>query len=318
MGAGVSQQLAPRRAPLASLRAFVALGRPLFLVGGVIFYGLGVAAAAHDGAAPAWRLAAWGYLAVAAAQLMNHYSNDYYDLDADVANTTATPWSGGSRVLAEGRLGPRVALRAALAFGGIAVALAAAVAAASPAPAASLAVLLLGAGLAWVYSGPPLQLHRRGLGEPVGALVIPGLTCLAGYVLQAGRVGLMPLLCALPLCLLQYAMLVAVSVPDAAGDRAVGKRTLVVLAGERRAALAYAAAVALAFVALPALGLAGLPWAVALAPLGAAPIALWNVWGALRGRWADPGAWAALGFWSIGQLVASAGLMLAAFVWAGG
>lgn len=306
---------APRAEPLANLLAFITLGRPLFLVGGVVFYSLGVAAAAFDGAPVAWGVAVWGYVAVAAAQLMNHYSNDYYDLDADLANSAATPWSGGSRVLAERRLGPLVALRAAQVFAGLAVALALAVSLGSPAPWASLAVLLLGVGLAWVYSGPPLYLHRRGLGEPVGALVIPGLTAIAGYVLQAGGVGLTPLLCAVPLCLLQFAMLVAVSVPDAAGDRAVGKRTLVVLAGERRAAAAYAAAVGLAYLSLPALAWAGLPWPVALAPLGATPIAAWNVWGALRGRWGDARSWEGLGFWSIGQLVGGAALMLLGFIW---
>lgn len=306
---------ADRKSEVVSrLLAFITLGRPLFLVGGVIFYGLGVAAAVHDGVLVAWGLAVWGYVAVAAAQLMNHYSNDYYDLDADLANSTATPWSGGSRVLAEQRLGPLVALRAAQVLGALAVVLAVAVSAASPVPVVSLAVLLVGTALAWVYSGPPLFLHRRGWGEPVGAVVIPGLTALTGYVLQAGSVGRTALLCIVPLCLLQFAMLVAVSVPDEAGDRAVGKRTLVVSVGRRRAALAYVMAVALAYLALPLIALAGVPWPVAVAPLIAAPIAAWNVWGALRGRWDDPTAWERLGFWSIGQLVASAGLMLAAFV----
>jgi 1,4-dihydroxy-2-naphthoate octaprenyltransferase len=293
----------------------VALGRPLFLVGGAVFYGLGVAAAAYDGAGLSLGLAGWGYLTVAAAQLMNHYSNDYFDLEADMANSVRTRWAGGSRVLAEGRLPPRVALWAALACGAMALLLALGVAAAAPAPWATLALLLCAIGLAWVYSGPPLQLHRRGLGEPVGAVVIVGLTAVTGYLLQAGRLGPSVLLAVVPLCLLQLAMLIAVSVPDAAGDAAVGKRTLTVLLGPLRAAWLYAGAVALAYAALPGLALLGLPWPVALAPLGAAPIACWNVWRALRGGWRDAATWEGLGFWSIGQLVASAGLMLLGFVW---
>ena len=46
-----------------------------------------------------------------AAQLMTHYANDYFDLEADRANRTPTRWSGGSRVLPAGVLPPRVALR---------------------------------------------------------------------------------------------------------------------------------------------------------------------------------------------------------------
>lgn len=299
---------------LARAADFAALGRPLHLGGPALFYGLGVAAAHHAGSPSRWGVAAAGLLTVAAAQLMNHYSNDYFDLAADRANLTPTRWSGGSRVLAEGRLPPRAALLAALGFGALAVGLALATAARAPAPGASLALLLGAIGLAWAYSGPPLYLHRRGVGELVGALIVPGLTAVAGYLLQTGAVGPLVLLAAVPLCLMQFAMLVAVNVPDAAGDAAVGKRTLVVLLGVPRAARLFAGALGLAYGALPLLGLLGVPWPVALAPLGAAPIALWLGARAAGGAWGDRGAWEGAGFWSIGLLVASAGLMLLAFL----
>ena len=82
--------------------AFIKLGRPLFLGGGFVMYGLGAALAAYAGARIDWALYAWGQLAVTATQLMTHYSNDYFDVAADRANRTPTRWSGGSRVLAEG------------------------------------------------------------------------------------------------------------------------------------------------------------------------------------------------------------------------
>lgn len=298
---------------LARAADFAALGRPLHLGGPAIFYGLGVAAASYAGAPVSWGVAAAGLLTVAAAQLMNHYSNDYFDLEADLANATPTRWSGGSRVLADGRLPPRAALWAAIGFGCLALGLAAATAAAARAPWPSLLLLLLAIGLAWLYSGPPLYLHRRGLGEVSGALIVPGLSVAVGYLLQAGELGALALLAAAPLCLLQFAMLVAVNVPDAASDRAVGKLTLVVLLGVRRAAGLFVAAVGLAYGALPLLGLAGLPWAVALAPLGAVPIGLWLVAVVAGGAWDAPASWERIAFWSIGQLVASAGLMLGAF-----
>ncbi|HMQ32222.1 MAG TPA: prenyltransferase [Chloroflexaceae bacterium] len=298
---------------LARAADFAALGRPLHLAGPAIFYGLGLAAAHHAGAPAGWGVAAAGLLTVAAAQLMNHYSNDFYDLAADVANSTPTRWSGGSRVLVDGRLPPAAALWAARGCGALALALAAATATAAPAPWASLALLLFAIALAWVYSGPPLFLHRRGLGEVTGALLVPGLTALVGYQLQAGAVGPLALLAAAPLCLFQFAMLVAVNVPDAAGDAAVGKRTLVVLLGVPWAARLFVGALALAYLALPLAALAGLPWPAALAPLAAAPIGLWLAARVAGGAWADQAAWEGVAFWSIGLLVASAGLMLAAF-----
>jgi 1,4-dihydroxy-2-naphthoate polyprenyltransferase len=294
--------------------ALLSLGRPLHLGGGAIFYGLGVAAAGYDGTPLAGNVAMLGLLTVMAAQLMNHYSNDYFDLDADQANPTPTRWSGGSRVLPSGQLPPQAALWAALSCGAVALLLGLLAALASPAPLSSAALLLGAIILAWIYSGPPLYLHRRGFGEPVGAVVVPGLTAMVGYMLQVGTLGPLVLLTITPLCLMQFAMLVAVSLPDAIGDAAVGKLTLAVLLGPQRASQWLMLAVALAYALLPALWWLGLPALVALAPLGAAPIGAWLIVRLARGAWADPAAWEALGFWSIGQLVASAGLMLLAFL----
>ncbi|PDW03854.1 prenyltransferase [Candidatus Viridilinea mediisalina] len=299
---------------LARLVALILLGRPLHLAGGALFYALGVAAAGYAGAPLALDAALLGLLTVMTAQLMNHYSNDYFDLDADQANPTPTRWSGGSRVLPSGQLPPQAALWAALCCGGLALVLAGFAASASPSPLASGALLLVAIVLAWVYSGPPLYLHRRGFGEPVGAFVVTGTTALSGYILQTGQLTLLSLLIILPLCLMQFTMLVAVSLPDQQGDRAVGKLTLAVLLGPERAAWCMAGTTVVAYLMLPLLWYAGLPTLVALAPLGAAPIGLWISFQTFRGIWAKPHLWDALGFWSIGQVVASAGLMLLAFL----
>src|ERR1700759_4213254 len=95
------------------LIAFIRLGRPQFLVGGFVLFGLGAALAAAGGAPlDRWRYA-WGQIVVTLTQLMTHYANDYFDLEADRANLTPTRWSGGSRVLPGGARAPVVALRAA-------------------------------------------------------------------------------------------------------------------------------------------------------------------------------------------------------------
>ena len=101
---------------LRQVGAFVRLGRPLFLVGGLVFYGLGAAIAAYVGGGREidWRRYVWGQIAVTAAHLMTHYCNDYFDFHADQANATPTRWSGGSRVLPAGELPRAAALVAAL------------------------------------------------------------------------------------------------------------------------------------------------------------------------------------------------------------
>jgi 1,4-dihydroxy-2-naphthoate octaprenyltransferase len=290
------------------------LGRPLFLVGGFILHGLGMAMALYEGAELDMAALLWGQLAVTAIQLMTHYSNDYFDIAADRANQTPTRWSGGSRVLVEGQLGPGVALGAALFLAAVAL-LATGVLglAVRPGPLA-IPLLLLALALAWGYSAPPLRLHSRGLGELSVAALVPGLTPLLGYYLQSGRLAWLPVLAALPLCCFQFAMLLVIELPDANGDAAAGKATLVVRFGARWAAGLYKLALAAAYTSLPFLVAAGLPAPVGAALLLAGPVAAWQGWRFHRGLWARPESWASLAFWSIGLLMGSAAAELAMFL----
>ncbi|HEY3499062.1 MAG TPA: prenyltransferase [Polyangiaceae bacterium] len=252
--------------------AVVRLGRPIFLLGGVALYGLGALASARRGYGFDLGAFALGQLAVSSIQLMTHYANDYFDYEADKANHTPTRWSGGSRVLVNGELPRAVALRAALAAGAVAPLAGLALLLRQPSQFAAVLLLCAMQFLAWSYSGPPLRLHSRGLGEPTTALVVPLLTPLAGFVLQAGRFELHPLVLAAPLALLQIAMLVTIEFPDRAGDRSVGKSSWVVLLGPGRAARLIQATIAGAFLlAFSSINLgvpvrAVLPWC-ALLPL---------------------------------------------------
>src|SRR3954469_8707459 len=173
------------------LMAFVRLGRPQFLVGGFVLYGLGGALAVAGGAAfDPWRYG-WGQLVVTATQLMTHYANDYFDLEADRANKTPTKWSGGSRVLPGGEVHERGALIAAIVLavigGVLAVIIAATVGATLGAPVGSraLATLAVIFVLAWGYSAPPLRLCARGLGELDTAIVVTVLGPFVGFQMRA-------------------------------------------------------------------------------------------------------------------------------------
>ncbi len=297
-----------------SLAQFVALSRPLHLIGGWVFCGLGLALARVEGATLNLPLGLGGLLAVTAIQLMTHYSNDYFDLDADQANLTPTRWSGGSRVLPLGLLPPWVSLAATASTAMLALLTVLWLTLHSPVPLQTLLLFGLALALAWSYSAPPLSLNRRGLGELSGAFLIPGLTTLVSFQLQTGELTRLPLLAILPLCCFQFAHLLAVNFPDALGDAAVGKVTLVVRLGGRWAAWLYVAALLLAYGMLPLLVVAGLPLLVALLLFAAAPLASWLLWQMQCGSWRNPARWESLGFWSIGLLMGSALLELLGFV----
>jgi len=298
--------------------ALVRLGRPLFLTGGFVLYGLGAAIAVQAGACVSgaidWRRFGWGQIAITATQLMTHYCNDYCDYDADRANTTPTRWSGGSRVLPAGELPRAVALVAALTLGLVALlATAQLVTRAGASPGAAV-MLVLAIVLSWEYSAPPLRLHSTGWGELNTALVVTLLTPLIGFHLQADRLSALPVLAVLPLCCLQFAMLLAIELPDAAGDAATGKRTLVVRLGAGWGARAYQVALVAAYALLMLAVAAGLPPLAALGALAPSPIAAWQFARMQRGAYRDPASWDSLAFWSVALLITTAAGELVGFV----
>jgi 1,4-dihydroxy-2-naphthoate octaprenyltransferase len=295
-----------------SILAFIRLGRPLFLGGGFLLFALGAAAAALAGHPIDRSRYALGQAAVTVFQLMTHYANDYFDYDADRANATPTAWSGGSRVLANAELPRRVALVAALVLAALGAGLAAVLSnGAGGWTAAMLFAILV---LAWEYSAPPLRLCATGLGELDTVVVVTGLVPLLGFTLQApDLVGFRVLgLALVPVALLQLAMLLAIELPDAAGDAATGKRTLVVRLGAARGAQLYAAITALAFLWLPvAVGL-GLPGRVAWCAALPAPIAAWRIARIAEHR--DPAAYERLTFAAVVLLVTTSLAEVAALV----
>jgi 1,4-dihydroxy-2-naphthoate polyprenyltransferase len=294
------------------LIAFIRLGRPLFLGGGFLLYAIGAVIAAVTGHPIDVRRYTLGQGAVTAFQLMTHYANEYFDYDADRANATPTKWSGGSRVLASGELPRSVALIAALVLAaiGLAVTIVLAADAGSLAP-PTLALIVV---LAWEYSAPPLRLCATGLGELDTAIVVTVLVPWLGFYLQAPDLHGGPLLALsiVPLALLQIAMLIAIEFPDAAGDAATGKRTLVVRFGATNAARLYVAITAVAFV-WPAVAYAcGLPLRVGLAMLVPAPLAVWRI-ARIRDH-ADPSAYERFTLFAVLLLVATAAATLTAWL----
>jgi 1,4-dihydroxy-2-naphthoate polyprenyltransferase len=212
--------------------AFFTLTRPIFLLGGVVMYGLGLAWAAADGPRIDLFAAVAGQIMVTATQLVAQYANEYYDNEADLNNPNRTPFSGGSGVFASGAL-PRVtALRAAQVCAGISVLAIIFLAFRAPVAATIGVVSLLGA---WFYSAPPLALAGSGWGEIEASILVSIMVPYAAYATQSSLLSPSLILMCLPLFFLHLAMLIAFSLPDRETDAVVGKRTLAVRLGMRGA-----------------------------------------------------------------------------------
>ena len=260
--------------------ALVRLTRPVFLLGGVALYCLGVSMAASQELPVRLDQLLLGQAMVTAIQLFAQYANEYFDADGDALNTRRTWFSGGSGVLAAGKLGRPMAgraMRIAAISGAVAVVV---TATQSPITGALGTLCMVGA---WAYSAPPLSLMGSGLGELSASLIVAFLTPLTAISLHGGRLDV-PMAAALTsLVLLHWAMLLAFSLPDQFSDAAVGKRTLVVRIGATRAAAAHAVLIGAALALLAALNLT---WPPARFVWIAFPVAIWQagivIWHARR------------------------------------
>ncbi len=287
------------------LGAFARLTRPIFLVGGALLYGLGAATAVAGGARFRPGRYLLGQALVTAVQLATQYANEYFDLEADRAATARTWLSGGSGVLPAGELDPRVALRASLTAAASAVMLGAVTVVVEPVVAAIAMVALLGG---WHYSAPPARLVGSGWGEVVASLIVAVLTPLAGSLMTSGTAGVELAWLTAVLFTAHLGMLVALHLPDVAGDAAAGKRTLVVRVGPRRARwlvpglLGGAGAMLVAAAAWEAV-----PAGTAAGALAAAPPAVAAGWWAVSG--ARPVAWLTTA--AVGTVGLAAGGLLA-------
>ncbi|MEX2288111.1 MAG: prenyltransferase, partial [Planctomycetaceae bacterium] len=262
---------------LPHLVAFWRLSRPIFLLGGIILYSLGAGIAHAQNSTIRSTSYVLGQVVVTSLQLMTHYLNEYWDVEADRLNESRTMFSGGSGILAAGLLRPETARTAAT------VCMVASVTATG-----LLAVLEDVNPLAWVlmlcmflggyfYSSPPLTLANSGMGELAASIVVAGLVPALGLAFSGGRFSLTFAFTIVPLVLLHFAMLLAFEFPDQLSDRTAGKQTLLVRIGRFHGALLHNCCL-WAGIGLGVYGpLAAMPAQTVLGTAIVAPLAVWQM-----------------------------------------
>ncbi|AEE45056.1 1,4-dihydroxy-2-naphthoate polyprenyltransferase [Cellulomonas fimi] len=250
---------------MTTAREWLAGARPRTLPAAAAPVLVGTGAAAQVGGAHLGR-AALALGVALALQVGVNYANDY----SDGVRGTDVDRVGPLRLTASGTARPGAVRAAAFtAFGVAAVVGLALVLATGDWWLLGVGVLAIGA--AWTYTGGKSPYGYRGLGE-VGVFVFFGLVAVLGTTwTQAAELPWTAWAGAVAIGLLACALLMANNLRDVPTDALVGKRTLAVRLGERRARRVYAA-----FVLLPMLlGLACAavaPWAwlvaLLLAPAG--------------------------------------------------
>jgi len=263
---------------MESLRLFIKLSRPLFLVGVAILYGLGVGIAHYMGVPVDWGTYLLGQVWVSLLQLSTQFLNEYYDSLADQENPNRTVLTGGSGALGPGKLPRRVALIAGLtclAF--LASSTVVIIGRVHPSPQAALIMVLAFLG-AFFYSVPPVRLESTGYGELTTAVLVAFMVPAYAFTLQAGEIHRLIAMSTFPLVALHMAMLLAFELPDYGTDLKFAKRTLLVRIGWQNGMALHNVLILVAFFLLVLAGSLGYPRFAMIAGLLPLPIGLFQIW----------------------------------------
>lgn len=254
MGASLRQGPAgPVRRLLARPLAWLTALRLQFHAVPLLSFTAAVLAAIHDGGDITTGLFVIGYLAIFFAEAATVFTNDRFDFASDQLNTNYGAFTGGSRVMVQGRLDETALANATLACTVAALACAAIVLHLSTPAVDTVAAaivfgltLMLGIG----YTRPPWRLSWRGLGEGTVAITHGFGVVLWGWLLAGGPIDdPLPWLFGLPLALGILPAIAISAIPDMDADAAAGKRTLAVRYGAGGALLFALAATLLAIAA---------------------------------------------------------------------
>jgi 1,4-dihydroxy-2-naphthoate octaprenyltransferase len=209
---------------LRTLAAWVQVSRPLAhaVIAPPLLLGQALAYASHG--AFSWRAFACIHAFGVLDQLFILWVNDLTDVDADRRNHDFTRYSGGSRVLVDGRLSAEALRTGALVVLALLIASAGALATLGARPFVP-ALIAVGVLLVWAYSLPPLRMAYRGGGEWLQALGVGGVLPMFGWYVQAATFDRFPWTFLAGALLVALGGHITTSLPDHAADAQSHKRT---------------------------------------------------------------------------------------------
>lgn len=221
-----------------------------------------------------WRIFFLALFGIIFLHAGTNLANDYFDHRSgnDEANPNPTPFSGGSRVIQDGKLSPKQVLIASLIF----FALGSAIGLYLNSILRGNVILILG-GIGVVsglfYSAAPLKWGYRSIGELMVGLNFGTLVVIGSFYTQAQMLEAMVVWVSIPIALLIVAVLYINEFQDYQADKSVNKRTLVVLLGKTRAIKLYYLLILLTYLVILVEVILGLMPYYALLTFLTAPIA---------------------------------------------
>lgn len=211
-----------------------------------------VGAAAWSTTSGRWNLTSYilGYLILFLIELCTILANEYFDYPSDRRNENFSMFTGGTRVLVEGKLSFSQVRNAIVAILGIIpmVSYLLVKSIAYDSQSAIVLLILIGLFFGLGYTVPPLKFSHRGAGELVVGLTHSIYVILCGFVFQGGPwKHSLPWFLSVPLFFAVLAGNTLAGIPDRQADNAVMKKSIAVMFGSRVAARLAIWAVCMAF-----------------------------------------------------------------------
>ncbi|MFB3852221.1 MAG: prenyltransferase [Vicinamibacterales bacterium] len=222
---------------MTTIKQYVVATRPWSFSMSAISVSLGTLIASTDVAV------SWGsFAAVLAGIVFCHAAgnvlNDYFDTKSRVDRVDSATAIYRPHPVFAGLMSPRMVLAESVVLFALAAALGVALILARSA--IILWIALAGLFLAVFYTGRPLNLKYRALGEVVVFLIWGPLMFEGAYVAQAGRLSPAALVASIPFGVLVALVLFANNIRDIEHDETTGIRTLATVLGRERSLVAFA------------------------------------------------------------------------------
>jgi 1,4-dihydroxy-2-naphthoate octaprenyltransferase len=296
------------------IRLIILLSRPLFLVGGVLGYALGVGMVRYLGSPINWGLYFLGQAYVTTMQLSAQYLNEYFDSPADQSNPNRTPFTGGSGAVGEGKLARETVMWLALTALTILASLTVVLIRVTPLSPLLIAIVVLAFLGSFFYSVPPIRLSSSGYGELTTSILVANLVPIFAFVLQYGELHRLLAMSTFPLTALHMAMMIVFEFPDYLNDLKVEKTTLLVRVGWERGMVFHNILVLTAFLLLGLAATFGLPLGIALPAFIPLPLGLLQIWQMRRIAAGGKPNWTTMSFTAV-ILFGSVAYLLAFTFW---
>jgi 1,4-dihydroxy-2-naphthoate octaprenyltransferase len=292
---------------------YLRLVRPLFLVGGILLYALGVGIARYLGIDIDWGVYILGQFWVTVLQLSAQFLNEYFDAPGDLINQNRTILTGGSGALGPGKLPRQVALWSGLGCLVVLTFVTIVMISQIVLPPVAVLIMLLAFLGAILYSTPPVWLAASGYGELTTSTMISFLLPAFAFVLQTGDLHRLLTMVGFPLTGLQMAMLISFEMPDYAADIKFNKRTLLVRLGWQMGMSLHNILLLTSFFLLAAAIRFGMPVMIVLPAMIPLALALLQIWMMRRIAAGAKPNWNALTINALAIYVAVAYLLAFAF-----